>query len=884
MTKERILNLYTELEINNKARLVIISVLLTLSMSLIYYGFAYSLNSYNLTTKLINKVRNDLGIEVSVEDSDITIFPTVSLHLKRVSTNNGIFIDNVLIKLGIFSTTENPKISSVNVGNMYINPKKLGIDDLSYHATLIKLSETNILANSVHIDKIWDTAVLNRIIVDNLEFGRSGNDTNVKFDLLNGIKYTNNLSYNSGDKTYMSKVDISNSNFYFTLTDKFNEKEIVDGDFTAKINNLSKAASDISPYLDLIINNSIASDEEAEISGKIVNDNKYLRIQQIKLVSPNIEAEGTYWVSSNNLDSDILDITLSKLNIPNLIGGDQIIGTATGSVFRLDRTNLRMLVTAPEIDAVKDKIQNFKLDCYGDGKSFKILSCSGDISSGGNFVLTGDITNNQYRPKFDGYITLTHKDINVWLKNQDLTLLTNNNIAPLYFISKIGLTPLDYELQDFRLILSGQTITGDIDVKFIGGIKQLIGSIQFESLDIDKTNIEFIKSSYNFLKSLGMEMFDETYATKYNILRSIPLKTTIDINIDDFKSSDFQLDRLSTLISYDSGLLKIHNYILSNGNKVNIGGYGEILATDIKPQIKFYVTDGAIVLDKFSDAEINSFIKYSKNNIDIASIGFASTGYLRNLTIGDTELLDTYWDVLSDNVILNVNKIDFKIFDGQVHSSGNIIFSPMKINLAYGVDGLSIEKSMTYLNYMFPFTAGNISINGQFSTTGTDFTDLLYNLYLDGNFLAKSTEVLNIDIDGAITKLTSANNGTIQLTPLFQECVSTGSTIFSEAKGAYVLDSGVLTAKNIALTGAKFNAASGFAMNFYDSTMDLNTIISFVPVSIRNVINASPIKLKLFVKGNINSPDKLLQFLDINDMYRMQRMMYGSEANVRRSR
>lgn len=881
MAKERILNFYVGFELSSKIRLFGIVAVFAIIVLGIYYGYLASLNSRNLTSKLINKVNNDLGIEVTVEDGDITIFPTLALRLKRVSFENGIFIDRATIKFGLFSTVTDPKISSIKIHNIYTNPNKVGIDNLSYHELLIKLSKLHLSADDIYVDRIWDTKVLNRVIADKLILNKSGHETNLELELLNGIKLSNKVTYVDTDNRWISNVEIYNDNFDFKMRDEFNEVNILDGEFSSNIINLSKATRDISPYFDFIVNNSISSEESVRISGKIVNDKKYLRIEQLNLQGENINASGTYWISSNNTDSDILDITLSQLNIANLISGDQMMRREDASTFRLDRAKVRILVAASEIDIFGDKVKDFKLDSYGDGSSFRILSCNGNIVSGGDFVVTGEVTNNRYRPKFDGYITLNHKDINIWLKNQNLEYLTNNTSTPLYFVSKISVTPLDYEIEDFKVMLSGQTITGSMDLKFIGGKKQLLGSVQFEGLDINNTNIAIIKTSYNYLKSLGQGMFDEIYASKFNVLRSIPIKTTIDINIEDLKVDGWNLDRLSTLVSYDSGLLKVHNFIISDGDKVNFGGYGEILAASVKPQVKLYVTDGSLVLDKFTDEEINSFVEYSEKNINLASIGFISNGYLRNLTIGNLNIQTPYWEVSSENAILNVNSMKFNIFDGPIQSSGNIVFSPVKINLAYGVDGLNIQKLSTYLGNMFPLTSGNISVNGQFSTSGNNYAELLYNLYLNGDFFAKSIGVSNIDLSGTIAKLNSANAGNIKIDALFQQGVTSGSTVFTEAKGSYILDTGILTGKNIVLSAATFNAGAGFAMNFYDSTMDLNSIISFNPVGGKNY-NTMPIKLRLQAKGNINTPDKLLQFLDGNDIYRMQRILYGYDQNARK--
>jgi len=840
-----------------------------------FYSYIKNLDTLSVTTKVLESIKEKTGVTATVENVHFERFPYPAVKLTRVSTDSGIFIDVAYLNLDILSLfTKNPTATGLSIQNLYVNPKKTGLGSITYHESIRKASEMELPLNKLSIGKIWDTAVTNRVIGDNILIKKSSRDISIEFELKHNIKYKDSISYNSSKNTWDSQIYISNSSINLTIDNSFNDKQVTSGLIKGKISNISNFVRDISPYFDFIINNNIKSSEPVTISGEIINTQDSVVINNISLKSKNLEAIANYWFATSDKDIDILDIKLNKADIANLANGADTNEKVEEPIFKLDTTRLSILVEANSITGANETFNELKLNSIGDGSIFKIISCAGKIASGGDFEVSGQITHNLYRPKFEGKVVINHTNINEWVSKTNFANYVSKTPSSLYLESELVATPIDFRMQNFKMNIGHENISGNADLKIIGNTTQLIGNLNFENLDLENSTAPFTKNIYEYVKSLGLNMSDDSYSSKFITLRTFPLKSTLDLNIDGFKADGYNLNRVSMVMSYDSGQLKIDNFLINYDENTFVKGEGKLIATGLKPNVKFNITDGQINFEPLTKDKIDLFIDYTKANLNISNITFDTTGKLSQLKIGDLVLNDISFAAQNLTGILTISELNFTpIGGGSVASNGNIVFNPIRLNLACGLDTIDIDQVLnTMLPEQHPFLSGFVSINADISASGTSATELFNNLYITGDYAAKDVKISGINISDFIEKVSTPNFDFTTVTQAFTNSATTGETDFDKINGNYQLNNGILSIKDTAYAAKEFIGSVGVTINMNDETIDLLALYLFYPFGARisDPKLVPPVKISLVGKGNLFKPDKLLQFVDPNAIFRIQ--------------
>lgn len=849
-------------------------VIFTALVGLAYKRIA-SINPNLVFSEIQEKIQNEFSIKLTAEKSYISLLPKPKVIISRINTDNGIFIDSASIELGLFSLLfGSSSYNNIKISELFLNPKKLGFSSLSYQDSITKLYNSKINSFNLCIGKIRDTAVTNRLLTENLCLSKGKNDMEISSLFENKFHFVDKVHYLENG-TFTSNINVYNDNFKLQLNTQYSLSGTDGGDFLGKIQNLKTFSQEVSPILNFMINDNIKTTENIIFSGKISKQEDSLTIENIELKGENIDMNGTYWFAKEEIDTGTLALKINKINFDSLFSNGLFTNYQETSLLNLHESKLRFAIESDKVAFSEDVIHDFKIDATGDGNKFKIAICSGRIESGGDFQIAGELESNKYRPKFLGNIIVNHININHLVGKSKLNLLGGDGSinSNLYLKSDIIATPIDFKMQNFTVILGSETLLGNINIKLAGNEKQIISDIDIDDLNIQTSTFPLVRKLYDYVTSLTQDMNDANYTLKYLALRTFPIKTILDINFDGLSSGENKImDRMNLLLTYDSGQLKIDDFLLSKKDNFYLQGNGRIFANSLLPQLKFNISNGFIKLKESSKENINNIIDFTTNNIDLAKLDVASEGSLESLEYDKIKLSDLSWTSKNDGKILNVPSLKFNIDSGNVDATGSLAVNPLKASFTFGAERIDLPKIISsFIKKPLPIASGFASINGQFSSTATNLDDLLYNLYLRGDFLSKNLRIENIDIDGLILKLSTLQLEQLIVDRILSDSASSGSTDFNEISGSYDLNNGILSIKNISMLANSFSGSAGIAINIYDQSLDLNSIFSFYPLNSKIISpkNTPPIKVNFAAKGDLFDPDKLLTFISKDDIQRL---------------
>lgn len=830
------------------------------------------------TQAVIDKVSKDISSisdqEVYIENIDFKPFPYPSLVARRITLNKGIFIDRATIYPNIFSIILGKfEPSIIEANNVYINPKKTGIDYKSSNQLVSLISGIDNKFKTLYIKKIWDTAVNNRVIISDLSLSKNNKNLKSNFILFEKIKLQDETKFNSKNAEFSSNTKISNSNFSIKINRIYNQSKSLSGEFSGEVNNLALFVKDISSYYNFIISDYIKSSKKLKFSGRIINDENHSIFDQIKIENPDISIIASL-KNSIITDENLIDLQIQKLNLAEIMSGQDYNFEEEDSISNITNSNFKLNISGNNITYPNITINNFILSGQSDGQSFLINNCTGNLSNEGAFGLSGSISDNKLRPKFDGFIRVNHNNFNKLITIPSLSNTNEQKVIGMNFSSDISLTPVDLTFKDSKLSFGGQIIRGGANLKFIGKDKLLFGDFIIDDIDIENSNIPLLGSIYDYFKSLGMGMNEQSYAAKYTNLRNLPIKTTINLTGDNIFIDGKDIERLSLIASLESGLLRIDNYSIDFGDSYILGN-GKIIANSVKPQIKLDIIDGEINIPSLPNSDIERFLSYFNNNFSFSSINFSSEGFLKSIKIGEENTQNLSWSSETKNGILVIEKIAGNLFNGNLNATGNLLLNPLKLNFIFGLDGFKIEKLLNLLPQKTAINSGFASMNGQLSSVGVSADQIFQNLYMKGEFLSKKLEISGIDLENLITKLSTKEITEPNAQIFIDESINSGKSTFEDIKGKYELINNIATMSDVIINSGYYTSSLGIVFSTYDYSMDLNSIINFYPIGAKIFSPSStpPIKLRLISKGSIFGAEKLLKFENANDVARIPKLL-----------
>ncbi len=495
-----------------------------------------------------------------------------------------------------------------------------------------------------------------------------------------------------------------------------------------------------------------------------------------------------------------------------------------------------------------------------------------------SYLMQGNMSFNDVRPRFEGTSNLQIKDITEfasWL-NLAISEKLQKEKPALAFTAKIDLIPRSLRLQNMKLSLGETSILGKAAFKDTGE-KRLNTKLTLRINEINTNDFELGEVVDQVLTN--MFLFDgdrfgakfTEYVNDYRWLRTFPLNLNAELLVDKaiYKNKTFSALHHSFKITPNN--LVFDKFSISD-EMIDIDGRVGISLTAIKPNVfidlstkkmdwngiaalfpsydslfKMSLTESAKKVTSQSDADpalqqaYNAFNFYSINNFNvdfkidfqqIVSNTFPIQGIKAQGKLGDG--------------VIEFEDLNLKLFNGELEAKGSlaILNSLPSLNISYAINNFNPQSALWYF-FDYNNFKGYMSANGTLTGTGRTIPELLYNMEGNFNFVGRKTTFLGMDLSQIIKVTETGDTLNVRMDNL-RSGSSQGETVFDEITGNFTLSKGLATLVNMSMATNRSRGYYSAQFDYINHLVNGKGKISFIPAG-----SASPLNIDLENQGKI---------------------------------
>lgn len=548
---------------------------------------------------------------------------------------------------------------------------------------------------------------------------------------------------------------------------------------------------------------------------------------------------GSYTMQSGR-DDLVVNVQAAEINIDNWMPAaekqksDKTINVA-------DYTQKLDLPFDVAVVAVSDRIiyggqqyNDLQLKAGLNGKQLNIERAGLSDSDDNDLLVTGTVGN---------VVTLENISISVSGKTTDLeSLLKSFKYDTSRLPTRVGAAEL---VSEFR----GQPD----DLAFTANVKALNGSVEaagsladmLKKPVVSNLSLRLRHPSYVEFARLFMPQFESGVGVK----KSLDLFASMENN-----EGVYSFSELKALIGPST-----------------ITGSATIDTASEKPAVKLTVQADTLPLDTFlghrnaskgttritpQSAQSNTS-RWSREPIDVSwmdAFDLDLQATANTLSYGNWTVTKAKLDTVLNGGVLNLQEISGDIYDGSLMMEGELKQStdpkaPILISGKTVIDKVQLEPFVqSFSGSKLVRARGPVSLNATFGTKGISQSDLVFNLQGTGDMSGENLVFEGFDLARLSRALAEPSSSFSQnFSRVLDASVSGGTTNFDTLEGAYDIQNGVVTFKNLQLTGPEAIVTGEGNVNLPLWTIDLTT-----NVNLREPEDA-PV-LKTVFKGPLDNP------------------------------
>lgn len=787
-------------------------------------------------------------------------FPIPYLQIESIKQDGKMELQDLEIKFSLLSLIKfKPEISSLK-----INTLKLHIlnDDFSIvnHdkliADLINKDDTKISVNVSNLILLDRNNTAN-LIIKGFEILESSNFKGTFVDI---GEFTGSFTKNANKVNF--QFNLGNEDYNFYLSESYKDSKLSQGSIKAQIKNLPNLIQHGSPEISSIFSK-MNQKEIIEIKFDIIPSDSSLTFENLSMVSNSINSTGSVIINKASNIPNIINLNFSKIDTNSLLDPQR-----SSSIREYKTTNRftfadKLLQTNISIDKVllkdRESLNNVKILSTLELGKFFIKDFSGKIDSGGEFRLSGEISQNDFRSVFTGAINLQHSNLNNILTSFGYQKSKVERVTPFTLSSDLKITLIDMYLQNILLKTDNVKMTGNISSKFIGSTPRIQTSLEFSSIDLAKPDYPIISPVLAFAKSLTKDMKDNQYLSKFVPIRSLEYIGNFNITFNDLVYNDSTLGKVNLLMNVSPGQVRINNLYINNGIdylSTNIS----LQATGLKPTLDVVINDGSLHVDFLNPQSLLSARNALVNEFRVDKVLFKLDCSLSKIYQNNLEFSNIRFSTENDNILFKITNLEANVLSGNLKAEGSILLEPNTWNFVYALNSFSLEDLSNNLPRGLLNTVGVGSINGLFSTNGDSLEKILYNLYSKSSILLKNTKINNFSIDDFTKYVVSTDYNNEDFQTNLTNGLLTGQTAILNLETNAELSKGIVTLKDLNFKTESTSCAAAASINIYNFGINAASIFSFYPLDKISRVsnkNSEPLKLGLKLAGTIFSVEKI---------------------------
>jgi hypothetical protein len=829
---------FTEFYTKYRPLLKIVSLILA-TLTFFWLLLAIVINFINVEKTL--KKSSPVSISYSSSSIEYFFIPKIVLtnfHLGDISANKA------KIQISFLSLlTFSPKIDKLFLFNANSNNDLDGFYIITNHHKIFKniiQRQDNIL--DIHFKNLTITALNKYLNFTDLVIKNTPNKLSVK-----GLTNENiniDFSLNKNDSKNALTLLLQNNTKEFSLEEHYSHN----GDYqsgTMKFIALDKLGSS-SGTNNIKAKVSITSDLELT--------DEAMSIKNIKCDGDS--AQGTANIDlSNKVFNLVADFSTLDLNqffdletVKQILLGNEEkrkvpLGLDLGIQLRVN--NLLLL---------DENINNLNVNIYNNnGKGLIVDNFSGTLDNNGLFKLTGLIEKNNYRSMFEGQISLAHNDFDKLLANLKIQPPTNNKPEAISLTSKLSLTAGELNADELNCSIGSTKINGRIGFRLIGENPRVNGALEVNNFDFGET-LPLVKNTLNYFKQLVSDSNQPSYLNSFIPIRSNNILVNLDLTMSDITLYDQHYNKVDLLINTKPGIINLNLFSLSKPD-FYLTGNASIDASNFQPIFKLNIVDGNI--PPIYPDHLIDFKNLLQEKINLATLTAAVSIKMKDLEAFSTKLQNFGLNMHNNtnSSLILIDNLSFEALGGGAAANGSINQSPFLVNLGCAYNNINLSPIFQD-SILMKNTTGVISTSGSINFSGDSLAEMLYSLNVKADLIGKNITIYNFGVDNLINKISQENYQQNNFADDLKNAANSGMTKFSDLKGSYKLNNGILSLENFAFTTDRSAGAASAILDIYRQNFDLSGLFNFYLGDQKQNIS----QFKLTIKDNIFNPQKVLEF------------------------
>ncbi|BBJ31683.1 hypothetical protein RAS_07920 [Rickettsia asiatica] len=824
--------------------------------------------NYNSVT---NNFTGHLGIaKENIRKIKMNKFPLPYLVIETIREEGKLDLEQIRIHFSLWSLIKfNPKINKIDIldAKFYSNSNVLNIynhEELIKNFFKYKLQNINLNVTNLSIINKQDYSILNF----NNCILKKENALSSNYIFKTTSNYTGKISgsINKRDDTVDFSLNIDNNDYGFKLLQIYKDFKLTSGSGEYQIKNLASVMYNILPDLNHLFNK-FNQNEAINVKFNISNNEDEIELKDIVIASSFITGNGFVNIAKNDNITTNVKLDFPKIDLSSLISPN------AGVTFNTSSSNIRFIFADKLLKADvaineiilsnNEALEKIVFSSNLSKGTLKIHEFSGNIKSGGEFKLTGNVTQNAVRSMFDGQLYLKHNDINSLLNILGFNDVTIKEAIPFSLSSDLKLTLIDLFFKKLLLKTDNLNLSGNFSSKFIAQTPRLDATLNISSLDLSSRTYPIISPLIEFTKNLTKDMKTLDYPSKFIPIRIIGYLANLDILIDSIKYDDHVFDKMNLLAKIVPANIKISNLDFKTANSY-LSTSWNLDVSSVLPSLTVEIKDGNLTTDLLSPAGMLNLRNKLINDYSLDKATLQFYGTLSTLSQNDLILKNVKFYVANNNNLLQFNNIEAELLGGKFQGSGNILLEPYSINFVYALNTIDLDKVSAFMPKIFTASSGEVSISGSLGTNGNTLQSQLYNLTIKSQFAINNIDVNNFAMDSFIEKINTADYKVQNLDKDINSAITTGQENIRGISGDIELQKGIALLKKVKFATQYSSGAASFAVNIYNFDMDASSILSFyVPARLvkLNTSNTSSDKdslahLNIKMQGSIFAPKK----------------------------
>ncbi|MDR0296574.1 MAG: AsmA-like C-terminal region-containing protein [Rickettsia sp.] len=842
-------------------RKIIIFTIIAISLLVCAMLTAVNFVDYNSVS---NSFVNELKISPqNLKNIKITKFPVPYLTIDQIKEDGRIELENIEIHFAPWSLLIlRPRISAVTMYNATIYSDEQDFDIINHDRIVSSFIINGII--DINFD-IRNLTILNRnkqpiITLNNCSLFKNSSISNSTSFTGDG-GYVGKLSgffERKGNQTNFD-LTIANDDYNFHLLETYIDSKLINGKAEYLIQNLADILHILIPDLDFLFRR-FNPNEKINIKFDILPTPQLLKLENITIDSNSLAGNGSIYLNKSDGVTSIIKLYFPKIDAKSLITPSNNIKQFSNSVFGLrflfDNKSIITNILVDQIILGNDEVlNNTKILLNLDKGVLVVNDFSGTIKSGGNFQFIGNVTQNSVRSIFDGTIYLQHNDLDSILNTLGYQQAVSEKPTAFILSSDLKLTLIDIYLQNLMLKTENTKVTGNITARFIGSMPHFIAILDFSSIDLNREDYPIISPMVKFAKSLSENMKDESYLAKYIPIRTVDYLGNFDITINDIFMGNNSFGKAYILANISPGNIEISNLdIRTNNDYINLSA--NLLANNIKPQLKVTINDGSLNVNSLTPESLLNLRNKLLNEFDLEKIELKLNCVLSKITQGDLVLQNLKLALANNNTLFKISNLEANLLLGKLKAEGNILLAPYTLNFVYALNSIDLAQLSNILPKWLLDNYGRMSVNGAIATNGNSLKELLYELNTQSDFVVKNAKISNFSIDSFIEKINNKDYNLKYLKEDLAHAMYQGQTELDSLHGNVQLKNGIVTIKDIVFNTKYSSGSASSVVNIYNWDIALSSILSFYIADLNPNLNDSsnqntPISLKIKTSGTI---------------------------------